>query len=127
MAHLHTRLLSLFLSCSALAAGSLRAQEPAAAPAAPAPVLDSLAVEGNTRLTTQQVITSSGLLVGQSTNYRDIQRAITALFRTGQFDEVSVAQGDEQAGKVILIVRSPNARSSPGGRSRAWSSSRSAP
>lgn len=103
MAHLRIRLLGVLLSCSALAAGALSAQEPVAPP--PAPVLDSLAVEGNTRLTAQQVIGSSGLLVGQPTNYRDIQRAITALFRTGQFDEVSVAQGEDPGGKVVLILR----------------------
>ena len=103
MAHLRIRLLAVFLWCSALAAGPVLAQEPAPPPAVP--VLDSIAVEGNVRLTTQQVISSSGLLLGQPTNYRDIQRAIIALFRTGQFDEVSVAQGDDSTGRVVLVLR----------------------
>ncbi len=103
MAHLRIRLLGVFLTCSALAAGALHAQEPAAPP--PAPVLDSVAVEGNVRLSVQQVIVNSGLLVGQPTNYRDIQRAITALFRTGQYDNVAIAQGDDPGGKVVLVIR----------------------
>ena len=85
---------------------SVRAQQPdAPPPAAPSPTLDSVAVEGNVRLTATQVLGSSGLLVGQPTNYRDIQRAITALFRTGQFDEVSILQGDDNSGLVVLLIR----------------------
>lgn len=70
-----------------------------------APPLDSIAVEGNVRLTTSQVIGSSGLVLGQPTNYRDIQRAISALFRTGQFDEVAIRQGDDSAGRVVLVIK----------------------
>ncbi|HEY7684105.1 MAG TPA: outer membrane protein assembly factor BamA [Gemmatimonadales bacterium] len=76
-------------------------------PAAPTerPILDSIAVEGNARLTAQQIIGSSGLLRGQPTNYRDIQRAITALFRTGQFDDVAMLQGGDTTGRVVLVIR----------------------
>ena len=68
------------------------------------PVLDSIAVEGNARLTAQQVIGTSGLVRGQPTNYRDIQRALAALFRTGQFDDVSVRQGEDSTGRVVLVL-----------------------
>jgi outer membrane protein insertion porin family len=77
---------------------ALRAQEEAP------PAADSIAVEGNARLTAAQIIGSSGIVVHQPINYRDIQRAITALFRTGQFDDVLVEQrtiGD----KVILVIK----------------------
>ena len=50
--------------------------------------VDSIAVEGNSRLTSSQIIGTAGLVVHQPINYRDIQRAITALFKTGQFDDV---------------------------------------
>ena len=98
----HFLLLTLSLAATAVAA-PLRGQEPVQLPATPK--LDSIAVEGNVRLTTPQVIGSSGLLVGQPTNYRDIQRAIVTLFKTGQFDEVSVRQGDDPGGKVVLVIR----------------------
>jgi len=91
--------------CLALAAlPSLQGQQAPAGPPASAPVLDSIAVEGNVRLTAAQVIGSSGLLLRQATNYRDIQRAIITLFKTGQFDQVSVRQGDDSTGRVILII-----------------------
>ena len=76
------------------------AQEPAA-PAA-APPVDSVAVVGSTRLSPQQIIGTSGIVVGQSLNYRDVQRAITALFKTGQFDDVTVEQ--EVIGKRYTLV-----------------------
>jgi outer membrane protein insertion porin family len=79
-----------FLAAVALLIGgpaALLAQEPQAPP-----VVDSIVVEGNARLTPAQIIGTAGLVVRQPVNYRDIQRAITALFRTGQFDDVVVEQ-----------------------------------
>jgi outer membrane protein insertion porin family len=70
----------------------------------PTPAVDSVVVEGNQRLTPSQIIGSSGLIVHQPINYRDIQRAITALFKTGQFDDVMVEQ--RNAGpRLILVIR----------------------
>ncbi len=95
-------LLLASLPVAALAA-PLGAQDPAAA--APTPVVDSIAVEGNSRISTQQVLGTAGLRPGQATNYRDIQRAILALFRTGQFDDVGVSQADDPFGRIILVFR----------------------
>jgi outer membrane protein insertion porin family len=68
------------------------------------PAVDSVVVQGNQRLTASQIIGSSGLVVHQPINYRDIQRAITALFKTGQFDDVLVEQ--RNAGpRLILVIR----------------------
>src|SRR3954470_15966612 len=68
------------------------------------PSVDSIAVQGNHRLTPSQIVGSSGIVVHQPINYRDIQRAITALFRTGQFDDVLVEQ--RNAGqRLILVIR----------------------
>jgi outer membrane protein insertion porin family len=76
----------------------LRAQDPKP------PSVDSVVVEGNQRLTPSQIIGSSGIIVHQPINYRDIQRAITALFRTGQFDDVLVEQ--RNVGKrLVLVIR----------------------
>ena len=58
----------------------------------PAATVDTIVVEGNARLTSSQIIGTAGLIVHQPINYRDIQRAITALFKTGQFDDVVVEE-----------------------------------
>src|SRR5919202_871290 len=68
------------------------------------PTVDSIVVEGNQRITPSQIIGSSGLVVHQPINYRDIQRAITALFRTGQFDDVLVEQRN-QGNRLILLIQ----------------------
>jgi outer membrane protein insertion porin family len=68
------------------------------------PSVDSILVEGNQRLTPSQIIGSSGIIVRQPINYRDIQRAITALFRTGQFDDVHVEQRNVGQ-RLILVIR----------------------
>lgn len=96
-----TRLATLFLTVVTLtAAGSLRAQD---STVALPPQVDSITVEGNQRLTTSQVISTSGLVTHSVVNYRDVQRAITALFRTGQFDDVAVDQRVVN-GRLILAL-----------------------
>jgi outer membrane protein insertion porin family len=77
---------------------ALIAQEPTP------PAVDSIVVEGNSRLKPAQIIGTSGIIVHQPVNYRDIQRAITSLFRTGQFDDVLVDQKNV-GGHLILVIR----------------------
>lgn len=81
---------------------ALAAQVPDSAQAIP-PV-DSLVVEGNHRLTSTQILGTAGLVVGQTVNYRDIQRAIGALFKTGQFDDVKVEQREGSEQQLILAI-----------------------
>src|SRR5215212_9045481 len=94
------RFLQTFLAGALFFGGrrALEAQEPAP------PAVDSIAVEGQARLTPSQIIGTSGLIVHQPINYRDIQRAITALFRTGQFDDVAAEQRN-LGGRLILVFR----------------------
>src|SRR4051812_33454314 len=94
------RSLELLAACFLLVGGpaALLSQEPVA------PAVDSIAVEGNRRLTPSQSIGSSGITVHQPVNCRDIQRAITALFRTGQFDDVLVEQRNLH-GRLILAIQ----------------------
>jgi outer membrane protein insertion porin family len=68
------------------------------------PAVDSIVVVGNQRLKSSQIIGTSGIVVRQPINYRDIQRAITSLFRTGQFDDVLIEQrnvGD----RLVLVIK----------------------
>jgi outer membrane protein insertion porin family len=67
------------------------------------PIVDSIAVVGQSRLTASQIVGTSGLIVKQPVNYRDIQRAITALFRTGQFDDVVVEQQPLGDGLMLIV------------------------
>jgi outer membrane protein insertion porin family len=59
-------------------------------------------VEGNSRITAEQIIVSGGITIGASISYRDVQRAIRALFSTGQFDDVRVEQRD--AGGLLVLA-----------------------
>jgi outer membrane protein insertion porin family len=69
-----------------------------------AAVADSVVVEGLRRVERRQVLETSGLAPGQALGYRDLQRAIKALYATGQYDDVQVAQHSVN-GRQLLIVR----------------------
>jgi outer membrane protein insertion porin family len=71
---------------------------------APPPVPDSIAVVGNKRNTPTAVVQLSGLLVGRALNYRDVQRAVQALYNSGQFDDVAINQVQTAAGKNVLVI-----------------------
>lgn len=90
----------LFLGGAALPAAS---QQPAGPPAQDFPV-DSIVVDGNRRVSAEQIQQTSGLIIGQPTNYRGIQRAIAALFRTGQFEDVRIEQRGTETRLVVAIV-----------------------
>ena len=69
------------------------------------PVLtaDSIVVQGARRNTTVTVLQTSGLLPGRSLTYKDVQRAILALYATGQYDDVQVTQ-TQIAGKNVVTI-----------------------
>ncbi len=80
------------------------AQDPPAAPVQGPPPVDSIVVEGNARLTSDQITAAAGLVLHAVATYRDIQRAIGSLFRTGQFDDVRVEQREAEGLLVLAIV-----------------------
>src|SRR5439155_196390 len=77
-------------------------EAPGAAPTAVAP--DSIVVLGLRRVDRKQVLDQSGLTPGRSLGYRDVQRAVQALYATGQYDDVRVTQ-DTAGGRQLLVVR----------------------
>jgi outer membrane protein insertion porin family len=88
----------------ALALGFAARTASAQQPAQPPTMVDSIVVEGNQRVPANQIQSNSGLNPRQPINYRDIQRAVTALFKTGQFDDVTVEQRNAD-GKLVLAIR----------------------
>ena len=94
---------AILLSSTVLLPRAARAQgggEPA--PAATAP--DSIVVRGLRRIDRKQVLDQSGLAPGKVVGYRDVQRAIQALYTSGQYDDVRVTQ-DTARGRQLLIVQ----------------------
>lgn len=89
--------LAACLFATTLAAAPAAAQEPTT------PEVDSIVVEGNHRLTAAQIIGTSGLVPHRTTSYRDIQRAVIALYKTGQFDDVTMAQRIVPDGVVLIL------------------------
>jgi outer membrane protein insertion porin family len=65
---------------------------------------DSIAVQGARRNTTVTVLQTSGLLPGRAVTYKDVQRAVLALYGTGQYDDVQIEQA-EAGGKNLLVIR----------------------
>jgi outer membrane protein insertion porin family len=88
----------IVLAALVFLAPALHAQDPAA------PRVDSVAVEGNTRVTTQQILTTVSIAAGSTVNYRDIQRAVSSLYRTGQFDDVTVAQRLAEGRSILTFI-----------------------
>ncbi len=95
------RLLSALVAVIAAVTVPLRAQD--VAPAQPPPV-DSIAVEGNSRVPSSQIISAGGIVVSQNVTYRDIQRAIGNIYRTAQFDDV-VIERRQVDDKTVLVYR----------------------
>ncbi len=85
----------------AAAAPALRAQQTPGNQGA----VDSIAVEGNQRVTRQSIVTTAGIPLGTPIGYRDIQRAIKALFATSEFDDVDVLHEVGGENRQILVIR----------------------
>ncbi|MGH7559494.1 MAG: outer membrane protein assembly factor BamA [Gemmatimonadales bacterium] len=86
------------LALALLPGGRAAAQDPAAPQ-----IIDSVIVVGAVRNSPRQVLDYAQIHRGEPANYRAIQRAVTALFASGQFDDVRVEQRDA-AGRLILVL-----------------------
>ncbi len=110
-----SRRLALLLLLTALPQLPLDAQEPgeAAPPTRGLSVdVDSLRVEGNARVSTNQILEESGLRPGMNVTYPDVQEAIHQLFATGEFSEVDVlvTRGDPAIFTIRVVERPVVAR-----------------
>ena len=65
--------------------------------------IDSIAVEGNARVARGTVLAAAGLPIGVPITFRDLQRAIGALYATGQFTDVRVYQGRANDKEVLRL------------------------
>ena len=95
--------LSLVLLCLAAASAPAFAQDNALASCA---VPDSVAVRGNSSVDENAIRGDAGLIAGANLNFRDVQRAIRALFATGQFDDVKIEcnPASGAGAKTILAI-----------------------
>jgi len=83
----------------ALAPVAARAQQPGAGP-----VVDSIEVVGNRRNTIETIVNTAALPLRAAVTYRDLQRALRALYLTGQFDEVEVGRRTGADSSEILVI-----------------------
>lgn len=93
--------LAALVAVLAAATVPLRAQD---APPDDPPPVDSIVVEGNSRVPVAQIVSAGGIVIGQRASYRDTQRAIASLYRTGQFDDV-VIEERQVNGRHVLAYR----------------------
>ena len=79
------------------------AQAPQATQPRPAPIVDSIEVVGVVRNTREMVLNAAALPLHAQVGYRDLQRAVRAVYATGQFDDVQVGRRPAEAGGEILV------------------------
>jgi outer membrane protein insertion porin family len=94
------RRLLLFAALSTLLAPGLGAQE---APAQ-AIAVDSVAIEGVRRVTPETVVNAAAIPLGEPIGFRNLQRAMNAVFALGQFDDIRFEQGRFGGREILRIV-----------------------
>jgi outer membrane protein insertion porin family len=67
-------------------------------------VIDSIDLAGLRRVTRAQALAYLGIPVGQEISYRDVQRAVEALYGSGQFDDVQVFQGVMEGRQILRFA-----------------------
>ena len=95
--------LPLVLLCLAAASAPALAQD---TPLGTCAVPDSIAIRGNEHTDEATIRGDAGLVAGANLNYRDVQRALRAVFATGQFDDAKIecTPASGQGGKTILAI-----------------------
>lgn len=65
---------------------------------------DSIAVRGNKRVGVADVLGEAGLIAGTQLNYKAVQRAIRALYQSGQYESVSVVCDLDDARNFAVLA-----------------------
>ena len=108
----HSRWSSRVLSTSARAAaviavlcaafpGGLRAQQGTL----PVLVIDSVVVEGSSRIQAQNIVAVFGVQPGDEITYRDVQRGMKQLLLTGQFRDLTIRARGTPPEPIMLIIQ----------------------
>jgi outer membrane protein insertion porin family len=94
--------LAVGVGCAARPAPA-RAQQPQAV----GPQADSVAVEGNRRVARQSIVNTAAIPLHTPIGFRDLQRAIRALYATAQFDDVQILRetGPDSAEILVIAVK----------------------
>ncbi len=87
------------LALGLLGAPGLSAQEPEPQTI----VIDSIAVDGLQRVARETVIAVANVPLGQPVGFRDLQRAMSALYRIKQFDDVRFEQANLDGIEILRI------------------------
>ncbi len=66
--------------------------------------VDSVAVEGNRRITRASIVATAAIPLSTPVGFRDVQRAIRALYGTGQFDDVQMLREAGPDSTEILVI-----------------------
>lgn len=64
-------------------------------------VIDSIDIVGTSRIGRAQVLALANIPIGQEISYRDVQRAVEALYQSGQFEDVRVTQGVVDSRQIL--------------------------
>ncbi len=98
------RPLTLLLALGLLGApAALWAQQPGAPAQCVLP--DSISVRGNERVDVSTVVGDAGIFLGDTLNYRVIQRGLRNLYATGQFSDAQIVCERGPAGQSILVIQ----------------------
>jgi outer membrane protein insertion porin family len=97
----------LLAAAAAAGVGLLGRARPADAQAVPGlrGRVDSVAVEGNHRLTRAAIVNAAAIALNVPIGFRDIERALRALYATDEFDSLAVYRvpGPDSAGDILII------------------------
>ena len=94
--------LPFVLLCLAAASAPALAQD---SPLGSCAVPDSIAIRGNEHVDEATIRGDAGLVAGTTLDYRTIQRAIRAIFTSGQFDDVKIeCSPATPGGKTVIAI-----------------------
>jgi outer membrane protein insertion porin family len=90
-----------------LALAAWPARSPAQEPQVRSAAADSVAVEGNRRITRESIVNTAAIPLKTPIGFRDLQRALRALYATSQFDDVQIQReaGADSTEILVIVVK----------------------